>query len=84
MWRARQWACIGVGLLISGSGPKGHGTHNAPLFLRLEDHALLVEEKYYVSGPQVWKNTMFSANDMWCPDGVFNAAFEVPSLYIQG
>ena len=40
-----------LGLLSSGFGPKGHGTHNAPLFLRLEDHAFLVGEKYCVSGP---------------------------------
>ena len=39
-----------LGLLISRFGPKGQGTHNALIFLRLEDHALLVEEKYYVSG----------------------------------
>ena len=41
-----------LGLLISGSGPIGHGTHHAPLFLRLEDYALLVEEKYSVLGLQ--------------------------------
>ena len=40
-----------LGLLSSGLGPKGHATHNAPIFLRLEDHALLVGEKYCVSGP---------------------------------
>ena len=44
-----------LGLLIRGSRLKGHGTHNAPLFLRLEDHAFLVKEKYYVSGPLVWR-----------------------------
>ena len=44
-----------LGLLTSGSRPKGHGTHNAPLFLRLEDYAFLVKEKYYVSGPLVWR-----------------------------
>ena len=44
-----------LGLLISGPRLKGHGTHNAPIFLRLEDYALLVEEKYYVSGPPVWR-----------------------------
>ena len=53
MWRARQWAYAGAGPIISGSKPKGHGTHNAPLFLLLEGHALLVKEKYYVLGPQV-------------------------------
>ena len=37
--------------LSSGSGPKGHGTHNASLFLQLEDYALLVGEKHCVSGP---------------------------------
>ena len=37
-------------LLSSGSRRKGHGTHNAPFFPRLEDHALLIEEKYCVSG----------------------------------
>ena len=29
-----------LGLLSSGSGPKGHGTHNDPLFLRLEEQNL--------------------------------------------
>ena len=38
-----------VGLLSSGFGPKGHDTHNAPLFLRLKGYALLVGEKYCVS-----------------------------------
>ena len=42
------WA---LGLSSSGSRPKGHGTHNAPLFFRLEDYALLVGEKYCVSRP---------------------------------
>ena len=53
MWQAQQWACVGTGqrLLIIESGPKGHGSHNAHFFLRLEDHCRLVEEKYYVSGP---------------------------------
>ena len=37
--------------LSSGSGPKGHGTHNASIFLQLEDYALLVGEKHSVSGP---------------------------------
>ena len=46
---------VALGLLISGYRPKGHGTHNALLFLRLEDHALLIEEKYHVSGSQVWR-----------------------------
>ena len=46
-----------LGILISGPRPKGHGTHNVSIFLRLEDYALLVEEKYYVSGPLVWRIT---------------------------
>ena len=37
-----------MGLLSSGFGPKGHGTHNAPLFLRMEGYALLVGKKYCV------------------------------------
>ena len=40
-----------MGLLSSGSRLKGHGTYNAPFFLRLKDYALLVGEKYYVSRP---------------------------------
>ena len=52
MRRARWWAYTGAkGLLSSGFGPKGQGTHNAPIFLQLEDYALLVGEKYYVLGP---------------------------------
>ena len=54
MWRSGSGPAGVLNLLISGFGPKGHGTHNAPLFLRMEDHALLVEKKYYVLGPQVW------------------------------
>ena len=34
-----------LGLLANGLGPRGHGTHNTPIFFRLEDYALLVEEK---------------------------------------
>ena len=41
-------------LLSSGFGPKGQGTHNAPIFLPLEDYTLPVGEKYYVLGPQLW------------------------------
>ena len=56
MRRARWWAYTGArGLLSSGYGPKGQGTHNAPLFLPLEDYALPVGEKYFVLGPQVWR-----------------------------
>ena len=40
-----------LGLLSSGSRPKGYGTHNALFFFQLEDYALLVGEKYYVLGP---------------------------------
>ena len=41
-----------LSLLSSGSRPKGHDTHNAFLFFfQLEDYALLVGEKYCVSGP---------------------------------
>ena len=40
-----------LGLLSSGPRPKGHSTHNALFFFRLEDYALLVGEEYCVSGP---------------------------------
>ena len=33
------------GLLSSGSRPKCHDTHNAPIFLRLEDYTLPIGEK---------------------------------------
>ena len=55
MKRARRWACAGAGPMSSGFGPKGHGTHNAPHFLRLEDYVLLVGENYSVLGPKVWR-----------------------------
>ena len=49
------WPARALGLLISEPGPKGHDTHNAPIFSLLEDRAPLVEEKYYVSRPLVWR-----------------------------
>ena len=55
-----------LGLLSSGSGPKGHGTPNAPLFLRLEDYALLAEEKYCVSGPKYGELLIINAHMFQC------------------
>ena len=83
--RARQWAYADTS---SGFRPKGYSAHNAPLFLRLEDYAPLVDEKYCVSGAKYGELFTINAHmfqrisDMCFLDGTFNASSKVLPLYI--
>ena len=55
MMRAKWWACASAGPIKQWVQAQRQWYSQCPPFLWLKDYALLVEEKYCVLRPQVWR-----------------------------
>ena len=77
-----------LGLLISGPRPKGHGTHNAPLFSSTRGSCSSSRGKilcFRTPSMENWRLLMLICSKVpMCPDGVTNVSSEIPPLYIRG